>query len=210
MSSSIPQRVDIDFYNDVQSYLSELSNSNIKTIEDVIAYGRDNAGTMGAYPVSLPFSPFSLLLNVCIGPCSRFSNRAGWPGELCLCVSLSMAQVERDAECFFSGGAMNDTYLQTNARVIRYAREEGIDAALMFNGTKVDALLAPSAGSTTTPAAAAGYPLINIPVGINPSNIPYGIVSHSASCWTQVNALPGRHGICFLRARSDPGWLSNR
>lgn len=39
---------------------------------------------------------------------------------------------------------MNDTYLQTNARLIRYSREEGIDAALMFNGTKVDALLAPS------------------------------------------------------------------
>ena len=45
---------------------------------------------------------------------------------------------------------MNDTYLQTNARLIRYSREEGIDAALMFNGTKVDALLAPSGVSNSS------------------------------------------------------------
>ncbi|KAI1131453.1 amidase family protein [Nemania abortiva] len=42
--------VKVDFYNDVKSYLSELSNSPIKSVEDIIQYNLDSRGSEGGVP----------------------------------------------------------------------------------------------------------------------------------------------------------------
>ena len=42
--------VKVDFYNDIELYLSELENTDIRTLQDVVQYNIDNFGTEGGYP----------------------------------------------------------------------------------------------------------------------------------------------------------------
>ncbi|EEP77697.1 conserved hypothetical protein [Uncinocarpus reesii 1704] len=44
----------VDFYNDLRAYLSELENTNIRSLEDVVQYNYDNSGTEGASPHAHP------------------------------------------------------------------------------------------------------------------------------------------------------------
>jgi amidase len=42
--------VKVDFYNNIKSYLSELKNTNIKSLEDIVQYNYDNDGSEGGNP----------------------------------------------------------------------------------------------------------------------------------------------------------------
>lgn len=42
--------VKVDFYNNIKSYLSELKNTNIRSLEDIVQYNYDNDGTEGGNP----------------------------------------------------------------------------------------------------------------------------------------------------------------
>lgn len=42
--------VTVDFYNNINKYLSDLTNTNIKTIDDIIQYNYDNDGSEGGHP----------------------------------------------------------------------------------------------------------------------------------------------------------------
>ena len=42
--------VKVDFYNNIKSYLAELSNTNIRSLEDIVQYNIDNVGTEGGTP----------------------------------------------------------------------------------------------------------------------------------------------------------------
>ncbi|KAL9069204.1 MAG: hypothetical protein Q9157_006248 [Trypethelium eluteriae] len=42
--------VKTDFYNNIRAYLAELSNTRIRTLEDIIQYNYDNDGTEGGNP----------------------------------------------------------------------------------------------------------------------------------------------------------------
>ena len=42
--------VKVDFYNNIQSYLSELQNTDIKSLEDIVQYNIDNLGSEGGLP----------------------------------------------------------------------------------------------------------------------------------------------------------------
>ncbi|KAI4236051.1 MAG: hypothetical protein LQ352_008043 [Teloschistes flavicans] len=42
--------VKVDFYNNIQSYLSELQNTDIRTLEDIVRYNNDNDGSEGGHP----------------------------------------------------------------------------------------------------------------------------------------------------------------
>jgi amidase len=48
--------VKIDFYNNINRYLSDLSNTNIRTIDNLVQYNFDNDGTEGGnpYPLGIP------------------------------------------------------------------------------------------------------------------------------------------------------------
>lgn len=47
----------VDAYNGIKKYLSELSDTNIRTVEDIIAYNVENRGTEGAFPGDHPAFP---------------------------------------------------------------------------------------------------------------------------------------------------------
>ncbi|KAI9673394.1 MAG: hypothetical protein M1817_002856 [Caeruleum heppii] len=42
--------VKVDFYNDIKQYLSEVENTSIKSLEDIIKYNIDHVGSEGGYP----------------------------------------------------------------------------------------------------------------------------------------------------------------
>ena len=42
--------VKVDFYNNIKAYLSELENTNIRSLEDIVQFNYDNDGTEGGHP----------------------------------------------------------------------------------------------------------------------------------------------------------------
>lgn len=42
--------VKVDFYNDIAKYLSELNNTDIRSLEDIVQYNLDNLGSEGGLP----------------------------------------------------------------------------------------------------------------------------------------------------------------
>lgn len=50
--------VKVDFYNNIKAYLSELQNTNIRSLEDVIQYNYDNDGSEGGNPFPLGIPAF--------------------------------------------------------------------------------------------------------------------------------------------------------
>lgn len=47
----------VDAYNGINSYLSELSGTSIKTVEDIVTYNVENRGSEGAAPGDHPAFP---------------------------------------------------------------------------------------------------------------------------------------------------------
>jgi amidase len=42
--------IKVDFYNNIATYLSELSNTDVKSLEDIVQYNIDNVGSEGGTP----------------------------------------------------------------------------------------------------------------------------------------------------------------
>ena len=127
--------VKVDFYNNIKSYLSELSNTDMTSLEDIVQYNIDNAGSEGGVPGAHP------------------AFASGQDGFL-----ASMA----------TKGVMDETYYQALGFCQKSTREDGIDAALLNAGNKLDALLIPpSVAQAPQIAAQAGYPIITLPVGVS-------------------------------------------
>ncbi|BCS25086.1 amidase family protein [Aspergillus puulaauensis] len=42
--------VKVDFYNNIKAYLAELDNTDIRSLEDIVQYNKDNSGSEGGYP----------------------------------------------------------------------------------------------------------------------------------------------------------------
>ena len=72
-------------------------------------------------------------------------------------------------------------YLENREKVLRGAREQGIDK--LMDELKLDAILAPSGGPPSSPAAAAGYPNLNVPAGFI-FGLPFGI-SFFGRAWSE-------------------------
>jgi amidase len=50
--------VKVDFYNNIKTYLSELENTNIRSLEDIVQYNYDNDGSEGGNPWPLGIPAF--------------------------------------------------------------------------------------------------------------------------------------------------------
>jgi amidase len=81
-------------------------------------------------------------------------------------------------KCLESKDWPEEAYLKALEYIRRKSREEGIDAALRFEGRNLDGLLVPlqaDGGVACSLAAKAGYPMITVPIGINNTGLPFGI-----------------------------------
>lgn len=145
--------VAVDFYNNIKTYLSELHNTDIRSLEDIVAYNYNNDGTEGGY---------------------TYGNGTGIPafasGQDGFLASLA------------TKGVKNETYWQALGYVQSKTRG-GIDWALSGGGqslpgnkTKLDGLLVPpDVGQTYQVAAQAGYPMITIPASVeSATEMPFG------------------------------------
>ena len=126
----------VDFYNNIKSYLAELNNTKIRSLEDIVAYNYANDGTEGGSPWPLGVPAF-------------YSGQDGF------LASLETKGVQN--ETYWQ--ALEFCRKSTRERGIDAALAQGP------NGTKLDALLVPpEVGQTYQIAAQAGYPMITIPV----------------------------------------------
>jgi amidase len=152
--------IETDFYNDVAKYFGEFlvdNPNNLQSLEDIIAWNIEHTDVEGGVPGTHPAWPSGQDL---FDDCAKIEGHEG--------------------EHYHS--AMR--YLRTKSR------EEGIDAALRTlenkNGVDGDGeddmlggLLVPVQADrlgAIQVAAKAGYPVITIPIGVEPSTgVPFGI-----------------------------------
>jgi len=140
--------VKVDFYNNIKSYLSELSNTQIRSVEDIVAYNYANDGTEGGNPWPLGIPAF-------------YSGQDGF------LASLNSKGVMD--ETYFQALAFCQQSTRENGIDAALAMGPG--------GTLLDALLVPpDVGQTYQIAAQAGYPMITLPAGVNSdTGMPFGL-----------------------------------
>jgi amidase len=140
--------VKVDFYNNINVYLSELSNTDIRSFEDIVAYNYANDGSEGGNPW-----PFGI--------------PAFYSGQDGFLASLDSKGVMDDT--YFQ--ALSFCQQSTREGGIDAA------LAMGPGGTQLDALLVPpDVGQTYQIAAQAGYPMITIPAGTHSSTgMPFGL-----------------------------------
>ncbi|KAI9842804.1 MAG: hypothetical protein M1837_006907 [Sclerophora amabilis] len=177
--------VKVDFYNNVKKYLSELENTNIRSLEDIVQYNIDNVGSEGGLPEVHP------------------AFESGQDGFL--------ASLE-------TKGIQNETYFQALAFCQKATREDGIDAALDYNGTQLNGLLVPpDIGQTYQIAAQAGYPVVTLPAGIHSTTgMPYGLALMNTA-WSEGSLIKYASAIEDLQISSGtphqrtlPQWYEYR
>lgn len=140
--------VKVDFYNNIKTYLSELENTNIRNLEDIVAFNYANDGTEGGNPWPLGIPAF-------------YSGQDGFLASLDSKGIMDDTYYQALAFCQQS----------TREGGIDAALAKGP------NGTQLDALLVPpDVGQTYQIAAQAGYPMITIPAGTHSdTGMPFGL-----------------------------------
>ncbi|KAJ8700654.1 hypothetical protein PTI98_003663 [Pleurotus ostreatus] len=103
-------------------------------------------------------------------------------------------QLEDQSELISSEATngFDDAFFKALAFDQELGKTRGIDAALKAH--RLDALVLPSTGFTTVPAAIAGYPIITVPLGFYPDNVTIG----SAGPTTFYPAPGVPFGLSFL------------
>ncbi|KAK6457812.1 Glutamyl-tRNA amidotransferase subunit A (Glu-ADT subunit A) [Scheffersomyces xylosifermentans] len=141
--------VKVDFYNNIASYLSELENTDIRSLQDIVDYNFNNDGTEGGTPGVHP------------------AFKSGQDGLL---ASLAWGGVKN--ETYYQ--AVEFVRRTSRDEGIDYALNY-TDTSTGEN-YQLDGLLVPSGNSITyQQAAKAGYPMITIPVSETSIGLPYGL-----------------------------------
>ncbi|OAP55301.1 hypothetical protein AYL99_10274 [Fonsecaea erecta] len=154
----------VQTYYLMNRYLSQLKNTPIKTLEDVVRFNDDNRGSEGGHEGDLPAFPDGQILF---------------------------------RKCVETKGIKDKTYYAALKHIQYQCRENGIDAALKCpSGSRrrqsdgdeeveeelLDALLFcdVKAGGIQI-AAQAGYPIMTIPIGLDPDGMPVPLtLQHTA------------------------------
>lgn len=174
--------VKVDFYNNIKTYLSDLSNTHIRSLEDIVAYNMANAGSEGGNPWPL-------------------GNPAFYSGQDGFLASLETKGVQN--ETYWQ--ALDFIHTTTRERGIDHAlgkREKRLDALLV----------PPDVGQSYQIAAQAGYPIITIPAGVHSSTgMPYGLALMQ-SAWREKELVKWASAIEDLMQetkfkRTRPRWF---
>jgi len=151
--------VKVDFYNNIKAYLSELENTNIRSLEDVVAYNYANDGTEGGNPWPLGIPAF-------------YSGQDGFLASL-----QSKGVMD---ETYYQ--ALEFVHRSTREEGIDAALANNghrLDTLLV----------PPDVGQTYQIAAQAGYPMITLPAGVHSSTaMPYGLAL-MGTAWSEANLL---------------------
>ncbi|RMZ02218.1 hypothetical protein D0862_06114 [Hortaea werneckii] len=140
--------VKVDFYNNIKTYLYELENTEMRSLEDIVAYNYRNDGSEGGRPWPFGIPAF-------------YSGQDGFLASLETNGTMDKAYREALEFCRY----------QSRERGIDAALSMG------SNETQLDALLVPpDVGQSYQVAAQAGYPMITVPAGVHSdSHMPFGL-----------------------------------
>lgn len=145
----------VETYYLMNDYLGKLTNTPIKTLEDIVCFNDENRGSEGGHAGDLP----------------------AWPDGQKLF-----------REVLATKGIKDGNYYAALSHIRKQCRENGIDAALKYKDQKTgkqvefDALLfCDVKGAGQQIAAQAAYPIINLPIGIDPDGMPVSLtLQHTA------------------------------
>jgi amidase len=165
--------VKVDFYNNIKAYLSELENTNIRTLEDIVAYNYANDGTEGGYawPRGIP---------------AFYSGQDGFLASLE--TKGEMNETYHQALSFTQRSTREDgidAALANNGRPL--------DALLVPTDV----------GQTYQIAAQAGYPVITLPAGVHSNTgMPFGL-GLMGTAWSEAGLLKWASAIEDLQLSTD-------
>ena len=152
----------VETYYLMHEYLGKLENAPMRSLEDIVRFNDENRGTEGGHAGDLP----------------AFAD-----GQ------------DLFRKCVETKGIKGSTYYAALQHIRSQCRENGIDAALNYHDMSVDsditldALLfcdIKMAGQCI--AAQAGYPIVAIPIGIDPDGMPVSLtLQHSA--WEEATLV---------------------
>lgn len=164
--------VKVDFYNNIKTYLSELENTSIKGLEDIVAYNYANDGTEGGNPWPLGIPAF-------------YSGQDGF------LASLESKGIQD--ETYYE--ALAFTRRSTREGGIDAALANGgrpVDALLAPSVV----------GQSYQVAAQAGYPVITLPAGTSSSTgMPFGLAL-MGTAWSEASLLKWASAIEDLQFSS--------
>ncbi|CUS24967.1 LAQU0S22e01222g1_1 [Lachancea quebecensis] len=142
--------VKVDFFNNIKTYLSELENTEIRSLEDIVKYNNRYYGTEGGIEDTHPAFQSGQ---------DSFMESLSWGGVQNETYWQAVEFVQRTSRDEGIDYALNYTDPETGENF------------------KLDGLLVPSGLSITyQQAAKAGYPMITLPVGVKESNgRPFGL-----------------------------------
>lgn len=141
--------VKVDFYNNIKTYLAELENTNIRSLEDLVQYNIDNVGTEGGLPGIHP------------------AFASGQDGFL---ASLETKGVMDETYWQALAFCQRTSREEGIDAALRY--NNGSSTTITLDGL----LVPPDVGQSYQIAAQAGYPVITVPAGVNKeSGLPFGL-----------------------------------
>lgn len=165
--------VKVDFYNNIRAYLSELENTNIRSLEDIVAYNYANDGTEGGYPWPQGVPAF-------------YSGQDGFLASLE--TKGVMDETYYQALAFTQKATREDgidAALMNNGRPV--------DALLVPSDV----------GQSYQLAAQAGYPVVTIPAGVHSrSAMPFGLAL-MGTAWSEATLLKWASAIEDLQLSTE-------
>ncbi|KAH3977262.1 hypothetical protein HBH70_114880 [Parastagonospora nodorum] len=165
--------VKVDFYNNIKTYLSELQNTQIRSLEDIVAYNLANDGTEGGNPWPLGIPAF-------------YSGQDGFLASLE--TKGVMDETYYQALSFTQRSTREDgidAALSNNGRPL--------DALLV----------PPDVGQTYQTSAQAGYPMITLPAGVHSdTGMPFGLAL-MGTAWSEGSLLRWASAIEDLQLSSE-------
>ncbi|KAF2461849.1 amidase signature domain-containing protein [Lineolata rhizophorae] len=180
--------VKVDFYNDIASYLSELANTAIRSLDDMVAYNYANDGTEGGHPWPRGLPAF-------------YSGQDGF-------LASQASRGRMDATYY---QALAFTQSATRERGVDGALANADGAG---DGGPVDLLLVPpDVGQTYQVAAQAGYPMVTLPAGVHgDTGMPFGLAL-MGTAWSEAELVRWASAIEDLQfssgtalKRTLPNW----
>ena len=151
--------VKVDFYNNIRTYLAELSNTHIRSLEDIVAYNYANDGSEGGNPWPRGIPAF-------------YSGQDGFLASLATRGVMDETYYQALQFCQYQSRERGiDAMLANNGRPL--------DAVLV----------PPDVGQTYQIAAQAGYPMITIPGGVRAEDgMPFGLAL-MGTAWSEAQLV---------------------
>lgn len=179
--------VKVDFYNNIKTYLSELENTNIRSLEDIVAYNYANDGTEGGHPWPRGVPAF-------------YSGQDGF------LASLETKGIMNDT--YYQ--ALEFTQKATREDGIDAAlanNGQPVDVLLVPSDV----------GQSYQLSAQAGYPVITIPAGVHSrSGMPFGLAL-MGTAWSEATLLRWASAIEDLQLSTEaqpkrtlPKWYGHK